>query len=295
MTFRANCWGRALRALAVTAALAGLCAAGCGKRDVPQPEAKAPDVPPPPDDGFHQPFAKAARRSDDPPAECNRPPDTTHTGKTVYKIYKEVTRLWDTVRYRTPEGRRLSYAATLETDLGPVVIELRPDVAPNHVRNFVALAKAGYYDGMFFDRVRHEESDDPATGARLDTVEAGCPLGTGEMGYGSIGYWLNPEFDDKEHPKLPHDEGTVGAVHGFDPDTAACRFYITLNRAPFLDGNYTAFGKVVHGLDVVRKIHQQPASDGDQEPDGSRRPLKPVVIRKVTIRAEEAPGTEGKP
>ena len=247
----------------------------------------APEIPWP-DDALHQSFAKATRGGDDPPALCNRPPDATVTGKPVGKLYDDVVRLWNTIRFVNTAGKALSYTASIETDQGTIEIALRPDVAPNHVRNFIALAKAGYYDGLRFDRVRHEEADSPAGGPALDLIEGGCPLGTGDPGYGSIGYWLKPEFDDKDKPKLAHEEGTLGACRGTEADSAACRFYVTLSKAPYLDGNYTAFGKVTHGLDVARRIFMQPGVSTETDADGSRRPLTPVVIRKVTIHESEA-------
>jgi peptidyl-prolyl cis-trans isomerase B (cyclophilin B) len=241
-----------------------------------------------PEDALHQPFPKATRGGDDPPALCNRPPDMTVTGKPVGKLYEEVVHLWTTIRFVNVAGKALTYSATIETDQGTIEVALRPDVAPNHVRNFIALAKAGYYDGLRFDRVRHEEPESPASGPALDLIEGGCPLGTGEPGYGSIGYWLKPEFDDKDKPKLTHDEGTVGACRGTEADSAACKFYVTLSKAPYLDGNYTSFGKVTQGLDVARRIFMQPGVSTETDADGSRRPVTPVVIRKVTIHATEA-------
>ena len=236
------------------------------------------------DDPLHQPFAKATRQGDDPPAECHRPPDATITGKSVYKLYQEVIRQWETIRFVTPEGKTIAYSATIETALGSIDLDLRSDLAPNHVRNFVALAQAGYYDGLCFDRIYHDEAvDDPAQ--RLDEIEAGCPLGTGEQGYGSIGYWLNPEFSPSD--KATHEAGTVGACHGFEKDTAACRFYISLCKFPSLDENYTVFGKVTRGLDVARKIFERPVVISDEDADNNRRPEKPVVIEKVTIHTRE--------
>src|SRR5262249_26680862 len=84
---------------------------------------------------------------------------------------------------------------------------------------------------------------------------------------------------------------------GAEADSAACRFYINLTKAPFLDGNYTVFGKVVEGMELVRRIHLQPTIIDDQDVGGSHRPKDPVVIQKVTIQTREgtAPaGTEGK-
>ena len=118
----------------------------------------------------------------------------------------------------------------------------------------------------------------------MEIIEGGCPRGTGEMGHGSIGYWLKNEVSLEQH-----DVGTVAACHGEDPDTAACRFYITLNKAPFLDGTFTIFGKVTSGLDVARRIFSLPVRNDPEYPEGDR-PEKPVVIRSVTIETSEAGG-----
>jgi peptidyl-prolyl cis-trans isomerase B (cyclophilin B) len=235
-------------------------------------------------DPLHQPFAKATRQGDDLPSGWERPPDTTVTGKSVFKLNQEVVHQWETIRFVTEDGKKLAYSATIDTPMGSLDIDLRSDLAPNHVRNFVALARAGYYDGLYFDRIYHDESvEDPMQ--RFDEIEAGCPLGTGDPGYGGIGYWLNPEFSPSE--KATHEEGTVGACRGFDKDSAACRFYITLCKFPNLDGNFTVFGKVRRGLDVARKIFEQPVIISPQDSDNSRRPEKPVVIQKVKINTRE--------
>src|SRR5258708_7448269 len=138
---------------------------------------------------LHQPFAEAA--TTEPPEDWQRPPDTTMTGKSVGKLFTEVTRLWDDIKFVSPNGKPLAYSATVETEMGTIEIALRPDLAPNHVRNFVALARAGYYDGLVFERTIHEEGEN----GNLDLIEGGCPLGTGDIGYGSIGYWMKPEID----------------------------------------------------------------------------------------------------
>ena len=231
------------------------------------------------DPRLHQSFADATIV--DPPGEWLRPPDLTMTHKSVGKLYTEVVRRWDDIRFVSPSGKRLAYRALLDTEMGPIEIALRPDWAPNHVRSFVALARAGYYDGLVFERTVHEEVDGRPD-ARVEIIEAGCPMGTGEPGYGSIGYWLKPEFN----PDITHDEGVVGACHGEEADTAACKFYINLCKAPFMDGNYTVFGKVTQGLNVARKILSLPVRNDAESPEGDR-PVKPVVIYKVTITAEE--------
>ncbi|HXG09352.1 MAG TPA: peptidylprolyl isomerase [Gemmataceae bacterium] len=251
----------------------------------PPPPAPAPAVqnaapkPPPLDPRLHQSFAEATRA--DPPADWPRPPDTTLTGKSVGKLYTEVKALWDRIRFVNAEGKPLAYRAILDTELGEIEIAFRPDLAPNHVRNFVALARAGYYDGLVFERTVHEQTGDNPADA-LCVIEGGCPLGSGEIGLGSIGYWLKPECSKE----ATHEPGTVGACRGEELDSAACRFYITLNKAPLLDGHYTVFGKVTRGLEVARKIFEQPVRQDDQYPEGDR-PLKPVVIRRVTILCSE--------
>jgi peptidyl-prolyl cis-trans isomerase B (cyclophilin B) len=232
----------------------------------------------------HQPFEDATVA--EPPADWHRPPDVTLAGKSVGKLYTDVRKSWDEVKFQSPSGKPLAYRALLDTEMGPIDITLWPDIAPNHVRSFVALARAGYYDGLVFDRTIHEDISGQAD-ARREFIEAGCPLGTGEPGYGSIGYWLKPEFNTT----VTHEEGTLGASHGEEEDTAACKFYIMLCKAPFMDGNYTVFGKVSHGLDVARKILSLPVRNDPEFPDGDR-PIKPVVIRKVVITAEETASPE---
>jgi cyclophilin family peptidyl-prolyl cis-trans isomerase len=235
---------------------------------------------------MHQSFAEATRK--DPPADWQRPPDLTLTAKSVGKLYGEVVDRWDSIDFVSSAGKRIAYSATIDTELGPIEIELRPDLAPNHVRNFVALALVGYYDGLVFERTvraRAEEIDETKPEDQplpeVELIEGGCPIGTGDMGVGSLGYWLKPEFS-----KDPHEAGTLGACHGSAPDTAACRFYITLNKAPFLDEHFTVFGKVTGGLDVARRVFSLPVHNDPEYPEGDR-PEKPVVINRVTIHPSE--------
>ncbi len=302
-------WESVVRRLSVAALIGALGLIGCGKQPAPSepaagtsqtkaatngPSAGTSDKndasanAPLPQDGKHELFDKATRGGDDPPANINLPPDMTVSGKSVYKIYKEVVGLWDTIHFVAPDGKPIHYSATVETDFGVIEIALRPDLAPNHVRNFVALARAGYYDGLLFDRLCHEENEvEPGKVQVFDSIEAGCPLGNGEPGNGSIGYWLKPEFAAAD-AKATHEPGTVGACHGIEADTAACRFYITLCDAPFLDGNFTIFGKVTRGLDVARTIAKQPTREYEEDVAGSLRPDKPIKIKKVTIHTSVA-------
>jgi cyclophilin family peptidyl-prolyl cis-trans isomerase len=232
-----------------------------------------------PRDTLHQSFADATV-----PEPVSLPdqilPDVTMTGKSVGKLYEEAVRTWDTIRFVSADGKRISYTATIDTELGTIDILFLPDAAPNHVRSFLVLAKLGYYNGLLFERAIHDQSD-IVPEDKVEYIEGGCPSGTGNPGYGSIGYWLKPEFSKE----LKHEEGSIGACLGETIDTGACRFYITLTKAPVMDGNRTIFAKVVRGLDVARKIATQPVANTAEFPDGSR-PEHPVVIRKVTVQAK---------
>lgn len=303
MAVWAKRWIRAVRHGAVGALIGFLALHGCSKQPAPPeqmseaPQREQPAAPAaspkreqaadlansPAWQTKHEPFAQVTRSGDDPPANSNPPPDVTVSGKPVYQIYKEVIALWDAIEFATPDGKLIRYTAIVETDFGNIEIALRPDLAPNHVRNFVALARSGYYDGLFVDRICHEESEvEPGKMQIFDSIEAGGPLGNGDPGNGSIGYWLKPEFSTAA--KVTHEAGTVGACRGMEEDTAACRFYITLCDAPFLDGNFTVFGKVTQGLDVARIISKQPTREYEEDVAGSLRPDKPIKIKKVTIQ-----------
>jgi peptidyl-prolyl cis-trans isomerase B (cyclophilin B) len=271
----------AIRILPVASFLAIILFAGCNQETPVKMEAKAAEEkkpePPRTDDKLHQPFIEAVYL--EPPEGQLRPPDQTKAGKNVAKLYETVAGrdgvggLWDEVKFNTPDGKRINYQADIKTDQGNIHIEFLPDVAPNHVRNFIALAKAGYYDGLEFDRTVYEELPGEK-GTFLEYLEAGCPLGTADPAYGSIGYWLKPELSDQ----AKHEAGTVGAWHAEEVETAACKFYITLDKAPWMDGNWTVFGKVTQGLDVARAIRTQPVRKDEQD-----RPERPVVIRSVTV------------
>jgi cyclophilin family peptidyl-prolyl cis-trans isomerase len=268
----------------------GILAAGCdsgsklGSLDAPEggkgatggteakdsPAASAVPV----DPRYKQSFAEATRS--EPPVDFQRPADLTLTRKSVGKLYADLVALWPTIDLVGADGKLIPYVANLETDVGTIEISLRADLAPNHVRNFIGLARLGYYDGLVFERTVHAKPADHPD-QEVDILEGGCPLGTGDIGVGSLGYWLKPEYS-----KETHEIGTIGAPRGADADTACCRFYVTLSKAPFLDGNFTIFGKVTSGVDVAKRIFSLPVRNDAEYPDGDR-PEKPVLIHKVTI------------
>ncbi|MDD5773272.1 MAG: peptidylprolyl isomerase [bacterium] len=125
--------------------------------------------------------------------------------------------------------------AVIQTKKGKIVFEFYQDDAPNTVDNFKKLANKGFYDGLKFHRV------EPGF-----VIQGGDPKGNGT---GGPGYQIKAEFN-----KQPHLEGTVAMARSQNPDSAGSQFYICLAPAPFLNGQYTVFGQVIEGIDVVHKI-----------------------------------------
>jgi peptidyl-prolyl cis-trans isomerase B (cyclophilin B) len=154
------------------------------------------------------------------------------------------------------------YRAVLDTSLGSVTFEFFPEKAPNHVRNFLRLASTGFYDGTAFHRV---VKGFVIQGGFLPT--RGEPLDITQDRYVRK---MAPEFNDTQH-----DKGTVSLAHGDDPASGDTSFFIVLARTPVLDGKYTAFGRVVDGMDVVEKIEQVPVN--------GEAPVMRVELRKVTL------------
>lgn len=131
-----------------------------------------------------------------------------------------------------------TYVATIKTAKGNIVVELYPKDAPQHVNNFVFLARDGFYNGLKFHRV------EPGF-----VIQGGDPLGNGT---GGPGYTIPPEI------KAKHTKGAIAMARRGGPaqttPSSGSQFYITLAATPFLDGQYTAFGQTTAGMDVVEKI-----------------------------------------
>jgi len=154
---------------------------------------------------------------------------------------------------------RMTYpTATIETTKGTITIELWDDVAPKHAENFQKLAKSGFYDGVVFHRII------PGF-----MIQGGCPDGTG---MGGPGWNVDAEFNDREHH-----EGVLSMARSQDPNSAGSQFFICLgrNHCQHLDGQYTAFGKVTDGIDVVREIGTTQTGQGD-------RPVDEISMTSVT-------------
>jgi peptidyl-prolyl cis-trans isomerase B (cyclophilin B) len=146
--------------------------------------------------------------------------------------------------------------AVIETSLGEIEVEFFPDKAPGHVKNFADLARKGFYDGTTFHRVIPGfmiQGGDPNT---KDTKAARSAHGTG-----GPGYTIKAEFND-----TPHKRGILSMARAQNPDSAGCQFFICVADANFLDRQYTAFGKVVKGMEVADKIVSAPR-DGRDNPN----------------------------
>jgi cyclophilin family peptidyl-prolyl cis-trans isomerase len=285
-------WQKRLRNWAIAGAGLAFGAAGCGKSPAPEPtraevsggEKKGDETPPThtaekpesPAANFNQSFEAAAFT--EVLEGHHLPPDVTAAGLKTGPLRLAVEALWPKVKLTDAAGRPVPYVLRLETGEGSVEITLRPELAPNHVRNFLALAHACFYDGLFFDRNVRQEADVDGKKSRLEMLIAGCPTGTGDDGFGHVGYFLRAEF----RPELKHEAGTVGFWHEEEPDSAGCRFYVTLGPAPALDGKFTVVGKVTRGLDVLQAIAAQPVQSPDSSPE-NEKPARPVQIKKVTI------------
>ena len=153
-----------------------------------------------------------------------------------------------------------TYQITLDTSMGSIRLDLDPVAAPGHVRNMVALAESGFYDGTGFHRI-----------IKGFMIQGGCPEGTGT---GGPGYRIPAEFN-----ATPHEPGVLSMARTGDPNSAGSQFFICLEKVPHLDGQYTAFGKTAdaQSLEVVRAIGNVATGGGD-------RPRTPVAIEKASVK-----------
>ncbi len=161
-----------------------------------------------------------------------------------------------------PVEELATWRATIGTTVGDIVIGFAPDVAPGHVRNFLRLAQLGVYDGTAFHRVvpgfAIQAGDLSSRAAPLTQVQ--------RRAVGSVAGEFNP---------LTHEAGIVSMARGDDPDSASTSFFICTAASPSLDGKYTAFGRVLEGMDVVAAIEQTPL-DGEA-------PRTRIGITRVTL------------
>ena len=153
---------------------------------------------------------------------------------------------------------------TIEMENGSVIkAELFPEVAPNSVNNFISLIQKGFYDGLIFHRVI------PGF-----MIQGGCPQGTG---MGGPGYSIKGEFTGNGFQNdLAHDRGVLSMARAMNPNSAGSQFFIMVEKAPHLDGQYAAFGKVIEGMDVADAIVST-------KTDWNDRPRQEQKMKKVTV------------
>ena len=152
----------------------------------------------------------------------------------------------------------------IETNKGNIVFNLLPDIAPETVRNFIKLAQSGFYDGTLFHRV--------IPGFMIQGGDPNTKQGDkSSWGMGGPGYTVKAEFNPKSHLR-----GVVSMARAMDPDSAGSQFFIVTTDSTFLDGQYTAFGEVLEGIDVADKIVNLPRDNNDC-------PLEEAKMIKITV------------
>ena len=169
------------------------------------------------------------------------------------------------VTNQVPSVPNTNDVAVITTSEGVMVLEFYPDVAPGHVANFKKLANSGFYDGTCFHRVIPGfmiQGGDPNT--KNDSAKD-------TWGMGGPGYTINAEFNSKHHAR-----GILSMARTSDPNSAGSQFFICHADAGNLDGQYTVFGNLIKGFDVLDKIATTPTEPPD-------RPIKRVNIDSIKI------------
>lgn len=160
--------------------------------------------------------------------------------------------------------KKAEEVAVIETSMGTIKFRFLANKAPGHVKNFKKLAGSGFYNGTTFHRVIPDFM-----------IQGGDPNSKDDDrsndGMGGPGYMIKAEFNDTSHRR-----GVVSMARSQDPDSAGSQFFICVGDATYLDGQYSAFGEVVEGMDVVDKIVAVPRDRGDN-------PLKKVEMLKVAV------------
>lgn len=146
---------------------------------------------------------------------------------------------------------------------GVIKAELYPEIAPNTVNNFIDLVEKGFYDGLIFHRVI------PGF-----MIQGGCPDGTG---MGGPGHSIKGEFTGNGFKNdLKHTKGVLSMARAMSPNSAGSQFFVMVENAPHLDGQYASFGKVIEGMEVADEIVKE-------KRDRSDRPYEDQVMETVTV------------
>jgi peptidyl-prolyl cis-trans isomerase B (cyclophilin B) len=165
--------------------------------------------------------------------------------------------------------------AVIKTAAGEMVVEFWEDKAPETVKNFKKLANEKFYDGTAFHRI-----------IRGFMIQGGDPKSKdaskeADWGTGDPGYKIKAEFNDRKH-----ELGVISMARSADPNSAGSQFFICLGPTPALDGKYTCFGKLIKGVDVLKKLGDTPV-----DPSGSGEPSKPkerVGVESIRIVAADS-------
>jgi peptidyl-prolyl cis-trans isomerase B (cyclophilin B) len=172
-----------------------------------------------------------------------------------------------------PAAANVKEVAVIKTTMGEMVAEFWPEVAPNTVENFKKLARKGFYDGTASHRIIKGfmvQLGDPFT--KDASREA-------DWGKGDPGYKIKAEFNDRKHVR-----GVLSMARGGDPDSAGCQFFICLAPATGLDNQYTTFGKLIKGDDVLEKLGNVPVKPNPFDPRREMsRPIERVGVESIKI------------
>jgi peptidyl-prolyl cis-trans isomerase B (cyclophilin B) len=160
--------------------------------------------------------------------------------------------------------------AVIKTSYGEIKIGFWPEVAPKTIENFKKLAREGFYDGTAFHRI-----------IKGFMVQGGCPNtkkgASGMPGTGDPGYKVKAEFNERTHSR-----GVISMARAMHPDSAGCQFFICHGDAKFLDRQYTAFGKLIAGDDVLEAIASVPCTMGAGGREKSQ-PIDRVEVQSISI------------
>lgn len=167
--------------------------------------------------------------------------------------------------------------AVLKTTAGTMVLEFWPDVAPKTVENFKKLARQGFYDKTCFHRI-----------IKGFMIQGGDPLSKdlakkAQWGGGGPGYTIKAEFNERKHVR-----GVISMARSRHPDSAGSQFFICHAAAPSLDRQYTAFGRLIRGEDVLDKIADTPVESNPNNPAECSQPTQRVEIESIRIVAADS-------
>jgi len=199
----------------------------------------------------------------------NRNDSGVFSGVLIYQVNHNYVKPESSIEKTNSEVKPLGDTAILSTSFGDIVIDFNEDVAPKTVENFKKLTQSGFYDGTLFHRIMPGfviQAGDPNTiSGQRDT-----------WGMGDPGYNIPPEFSDLKHKKY-----VVSMARGTDINSAGSQFFIMLGDATWLDNQYTIFGEVISGKEIVDKIASLETNSDDQPLDVEAARIKKVSIQTI--------------